>query len=735
MLKLTAFVISTALFCPTNISADDDILGQVLGEVGFTRADLGYRPAGYWNRFPLDVPYRLTSFDALFAEPLKLYDYSMVMANAVEIYLNPTYADSADDGLYKLVYNLGVDKKLGGFRSYSANLLPAPDNDHALETAIERLFALGERAVDVYSFGSKSETPDPRDVVREKTSKLPDTVRTVMATLIVNLTEAIKWRNLAFRNCGDEDMRRAFEIRDLAQTQGDGQIYYPELDDIAASIDWPSLHYAALKTAAATERAERALKPLAGQIPDDFSLELATPFGTIAMFSPTNKTKAAGSVGELFSSLKPSIPGWFEYDASNTLCVIDFGRNSIWQGTPGATFSLSNPISILIDLGGDDYYGYDRTAYQPSSGVGLMGVGIVLDSDGDDHYNGSVYAQGAGLFGVGVLLDRKGNDSYKGTESVQGCGYFGIGLCVDAEGDDEYYLYGDGQGLGGVGGGVGVCASYSGNDKYTAEPYSDVYNRGDYHSEHKINGNTAQGAGFGRRGDGSDGHAWAGGLGAIIDIHGDDHYLSGNWTLGVGYWFGTGIAIDRTGNDIYESCYFTQASGAHYCNGILVDEDGDDVHKLYETAGAGLGFGWDYTNAILINIGGNDSYRAKIISMGLAQIRSNAFLIDIGGDDSYQLGKGTAGLGEATYRTDYDHPSKLTPYYTYAKSFGGFIDIGGADRYVRFDSTGNTLWTTGGDNSIWLQPARSDSTFGADNFGVGIDVDSGTVPELFRWER
>ena len=287
--------------------------------------------------------------------------------------------------------------------------------------------------------------------------------------------------------------------------------------------------------------------------------------------------------------------------------------------------------------------------------------------------------------------------------------------------------------MGGVGGGVGVCASFGGNDKYTAEPFSENYNRGDYHSENKINGNNAQGAGFGRRGDGSDGHAWAGGLGAMLDIHGDDHYYSGNWTLGVGYWFATGIAVDRNGNDIYESCYFTQGSGAHYCNGILLDEGGDDRHELFETAGAALGFGWDYTNALLINKNGDDVYRAKMISMGLAQIRSCAFLVDIGGDDAYYLGKGTPGLGEATFRRDYLSPSKLTPYYTYAKSFGGFIDIGGLDEYFEFDATSESLHPQASNNALWLQPARTDSTFGADNYGVGIDVESGTVPEFFKW--
>ncbi|HWR83750.1 MAG TPA: hypothetical protein VN285_10630 [Candidatus Deferrimicrobium sp.] len=734
---LRAVACSAAVWFNLNLAVvaeePQDVLGRLLGEVGFTRQDLGFKPTGYWNRFPLDIPHKLTSFDALFAEPLKLYDYASLMANTVELYLDTTYADTAHDGLYKMVYNLGVDKRRGGFRDYSANLHPAPEGNEPLVTAFEQLFALAGQPPEYYTFGARSEWPDIRKEIREKTGALPDSVKTILAELIVNLTDAIRWRDLAFRNCDRLDMERAFRLRDLPNTQSDGTVYYPELDDIAATIDWPSLHYAALKVAASAERAEATLSRFVRRIPADFQMEMATPFGKVAVFSPVYKTEPIPPP-KMFGLLRASIPDWMEYDATNTLLLVDFGRNSIYQGSPGATASLANPISVVIDLGGNDYYGYERSTYLPTSGVGLLGVGLIIDSKGDDHYNGSTYAQGAGLFGVGVLLDRQGDDRYRAELAAQGCGYFGIGLCLDGLGNDEYYLYGDGQGMGGIGGGVGVCASFGGNDKYTAEPLASVYNRGDYHSEHKINGNQAQGAGFGRRGDGSDGHAWAGGLGTIIDIQGDDHYYSGNWTLGVGYWFGTGIAIDRDGNDVYESCYFTQGSGAHFCNGILIDEGGNDSHELYETSGAGLGFGWDFTNAFLINKGGNDTYRAKIISMGLAQIRSNAFLIDIGGDDSYSLGEGTPGLGEATFREGYDKPGRLTSYYSYAKSFGGFIDIGGHDQYFSFKDQKQTPHPRAQNDLIWFMPAKGDSLFGFNNYGVGIDVEEGTIPELTKWE-
>ncbi|HOP05994.1 MAG TPA: hypothetical protein PLF13_01750 [candidate division Zixibacteria bacterium] len=719
----TALVALAILLLVSGLAAQDttltappaDLLDSILTVVGFSRSDLGYRPAGYWTRFPLDVPYKLTSFEALYAEPLKLYDYAAVMANNVETYLAPIPVDTTGENLYRLVYSLGVDRKLGGFRSYSANLVSAPDGKTPLASAVDRLYWLADEPTDISSFGEKSGWPPHRMDSLEILPLMPDTVRSILAKVVANLAEAIRWRNRAFRNCDRDAMLKAMALRDLAETQGDGQVYHPELDDIAATIDWPSLHYAALKTAAVAGWAEVELGRINTALPERMIYALPTPYGRIIVVTPGHR-------------------GVLPINCDNTLLVVDFGQDIHYTGAVAANHNLLNPVSVLIDMGGNDVYGTENEHNEPIAGVGLLGVGLLLDHQGDDEYHGSVFAEGTGLFGVGVLYDRQGDDLYKAEVSAQGCGYFGIGLCLDGLGNDLYYLYGDGQGMGGIGGGVGVLADYDGNDKFSAEPFSRIYDRGDYHSEGRINANNAQGAGMGRRGDGSDGHAWAGGLGAIIDIYGDDEYYSGNWTLGIGYWFGTGIAVDRYGDDKYKSCYFTQGSGAHFCNGILLDESGNDRHELFETAGAALGFGWDFTNAFLIDKGGNDFYRAVKISMGLAQIRSCAFLIDIGGDDEYWLGAGTPGLGEASYLDNYDHPGKNTLYYSYAKSFGGFIDAGGTDKYYEFEGDEPRLHPTAKNGELWFQPDQSDSTFGADNYGVGLDASSGTVPEFFKWK-
>ena len=59
----------------------------------------------------------------------------------------------------------------------------------------------------------------------------------------------------------------------------------------------------------------------------------------------------------------------------------------------------------------------------------------------------------------------------------------------------------------------------------------------------------------------------AGGLGALLDVDGDDVYEAGNFSQGLGYWYGTGVLWDGGGDDRFESVYFTQGSGAHFAIG------------------------------------------------------------------------------------------------------------------------------------------------------------------------
>lgn len=704
---ITLIFAFVAIFNSSAFSSD--LLDSALSLVGKDLSDLGYQPKGYWNRYPFEIPYKLPAFDDLFAEPMRVYDYSQSMKAAFMNYMEDTvFFNSSNSALYQLSYHLGWERKVGGFRSYSANLIDSTTGESPLFDAIEKLYASAGSQLEYRTFGAKSESDITRSRLEEQTALLSPEIKTALALWIHNIIEANRYHQLAFRNVPDRVVREIYQVQNLDATQGDGQIYYPQFDDCASTIDWQSLVYLSFKAIASSDVTAKKLQGLA--VPEGFkTIFIDTPLGRIV-------------VGDKSSST---------YRAGDYLLICDFGGNDVYLDGGGSRPGL--PISVIIDLEGADSYGDSLSSR--THGSGICGTGIVIDTRGNDKYKAYRLAQGIGVFGTGMVADFEGTDDYQLKVSGQGCGYFGVGMLIDRLGDDNFYLAGDGQGAGGVGGGIGILADFRGNDHYKAEPFAEIFNRGDYHSQMKINANNAQGWGGGRRGDGSDGHSWAGGLGALIDCYGSDEYYSGNWSIGTGYWFGIGILYDVEGDDHYRSCYFTQASGAHYCIGAVFDETGNDRHELFETAGAGLSFGWDFAVTLMADWQGNDVYSGKIISIANAQIRSNSFLFDLGGDDLYQLSKGTDGMGDASFREDYRTPRPTAPFISYAQSFGILLDIGGTDQYIDVADSTNARSTRPGceNNATWLHPARASEHFGFDNYGIGIDSDSGSVSDLLRF--
>jgi hypothetical protein len=709
-----------------------DVFAEAVHDAGLTASDLGFRGKGTWNRFP-NPPYKMPFFDDLLADATSTYEFTRTLGSAVEDLLTPEKLRAAPDkdapeNLYKLAVLLATDRRIGGFRGFGFGLLSdtVPEGDQPLRTALTAIWT---------SAGQKP--PAFAD-----TSKVPVELQRPVARLILDLVDAHEWIERGLRRVTAEQRKEVFALLPkLATSTPDATTYFPILDDVAREIDEHSLYFGCLKAVAATSRARRgieAVKPTAGWPASHF--EVDTPWGSVEI-----RTQSLGGP----PSFDPLVI------ADGVLLLVDLSGSAREASGIGAT-SANRSLSIALLFGASSVeqgkgYQPDTSFWKewsrPSVAAGVLGCGIAYSAgDSSTSYNADSWGLGAGLFGLGMLVDEGGDDSYSIREMGEGAAYFGAGLLLDAAGNDRYELRGgDGQGHGGPNG-IGVLADRSGNDRYYAEPRPEKAgtDRGDYHSDQKIVSSNAQGAGFGRRGDLTDGHAWAGGLGALIDVDGDDVYEAGNFSQGCGYWFGTGLLWDGGGNDVYRSVYFSHGSGAHFAVGAVIDEGGDDQHLLFDwpkvglgpKAGAGIGFGWDVVNALCLDRGGNDRYEADIISLGCAEVRSHAWLIDEAGDDTYVTNAGSLAFAAVDELPTYVTPHRTSPFAFHLPQSALLLDLGGTDRYLRRPA--------GGGESVADDLARDGASWGHDgprgpgggaNVARGRDVARGRIGWLDAWPR
>ena len=707
-----------------NPGGEVDPLARILQDLELPVEELGVHPKAYHARFPMpdEMPYTLPFFADLWAEPLKTYEWSAALASYAKPYVEPAYLDGvgatwpADlgpgeeprpDAAHHLLFHLGVSRLTSRFRDYSVNITAREFGENPLAEAAGQLReGLGVGATHV-TFGRDADFPRPADQEAEAAAGVDDELQRIVATAILDLAEARRWIDAAFRNVEWEDRIAVWRILDLGEMQLDALRYDPCVDDVMADLDRESLLYGAMKAARATEelRARVRIWLQEHQGPTRaIRYEQMTPYGRVIL---------AGA-------------GKDSHTCSDCMLLVDLGGNDVYEMPAGATPDPDIPLSVLVDMEGNDDY---RPAPfgLPTQGAGVLGVGILWDVEGRDRYRaaGSL-SQGLAQVGVGLLMDEKGDDHYQATTTAQGAAFFGVGMLVDVQGNDEYLCNGECQGFGGSGG-VGVLLDGRGDDTYRAEVMPGKVYRPDYHASMERNITSAQGVGLGRRGDGSDGHSWAGGLGSLVDLDGSDRYEAGTFSQGCGYWFGTGVLYEGGGDDVYESVNFSHGSGAHFCIGAVVDEAGDDQHRAIHTGTCALGFGWDYTNALMFDREGNDTYVGHEAVLGVANGRSNAFAIDLAGDDRYELSGGGEAFGVAGTMDTIETFDPARPYFHDGTSMGLFLDVGGTDLYRR----GEAADPIAADGFYNRQPPEGDPAQELNNYGVGLDVDQGTV-EVFE---
>lgn len=714
IIALTIFM--SALSFAQTPSVPQDAFQIMLSRLNLTEKDLGFVPKGYWTRYPdpNDIPYKALAFDDLMAEPQQIYNFVRMMALSSEDYLHPDYlAGYTHDSILRVVYYTGIRNFTGQFRDYSASLWAEIDEKEPLLMAIKQIYSETGRVYRYNAMGQASDFPLIEKDLRDAIKPLNMEIQKALARTVLHLLQAYKFQHIAMRNVDYQDAVDCWRIRQLGETQFDGLEYFPHLEDCAENYDYNSCYYAGYKLMQSSQVLADTLLSMKKTLKCDWNtqkLNIVTPIGRIII----------GSVGK------------DEHRYNDLLLMVDLGGNDNYYGSVGANPSLEIPVSLAIDLDGKDRY-INEDEFVPSQGAGLFGAGMLFDVSGDDYYESKRLSQGGAMLGIGILADMEGDDEYHLWDSGQGGSYFGVGVAIDNRGDDKYYLNGDGQGYGGVGG-VGALVNRSGNDYYFSEPDAKKAFRPDYHSfEGESNYTYSQGCGIGRRGDITDGHSWAGGVGTIIDNEGNDTYISGNWSLGVGYWYGMGFCWDGGGDDHYISTTWSQACGAHFCIGALIDEGGNDYHELWRKQAVGIGFGHDYTISLFLDKGGDDIYKVKDDGMCYAINMSQVFFIDTEGKDTYITGGKRYNYGWNNYE-QYNPPIIGAFQNLFANQICLFTDMAGEDKYLveDFDTGKQSPDPRMSDGSEVFYPTseQNDKLANRRYFGLGKDFTDYSGPEI-----
>jgi hypothetical protein len=528
---------------------------------------------------------------------------------------------------------------------------PATVSEQPSADAFRRAVAGLHAALD------KPLSPEQQKDLDARARAVPPAVCRAAAVLLEAMPGALKKRDQALAKFGKPDQYQAAydRARDLAL---DHKVDADTLR-LMRDVDLTALVQGGQGLARAMDRAAALL----AKVPAErFEFSWETPIGSIALNGVQDNAYGAGPY----------------------LLIIDTGGNDRYA-SGGATTSAGHPISLLLDLAGDDVY---EAKGGPAFGAGILGYGFLLDVAGNDVYRAGHLACGAASFGVGVLLDRGGKDKYEIDRVGQGAAFFGVGVLSDLAGADEYRCFQQAQGFGGVKG-CGALVDREGNDLYVAD---DATIRYPSPQDPKHNVSLAQGCAFGRRDHPGEGNSLAGGVGLLVDGKGDDRYRCGVFGQGVSYWYGLGMLVDLEGHDSYEGAWYCQGSAAHYGVGALFDLAGDDSYKLKLTFGQGAGH--DYSTGWLHDAAGNDIYECPSNCMGFAMYNGIGVLWDEAGNDTYKTG------GPAFGATGETRPGSLC--------LGLFVDGGGTNE---FPKGGRAKAKT-----TWVQPAIKDQPL---SYGIG----------------
>ena len=379
--------------------------------------------------------------------------------------------------------------------------------------------------------------------------------------------------------------------------------------------------------------------------------------------------------------------GRSRYEKKNYAALYELGGNDVYSNNSASSVYDAIPTSILVDYAGDDAYESTSSFRQ---GCGDMGVGLLVDLNGNDNYIGVTYAQGVGFMGIGMLCDEDGDDTYRGMTYSQGVGHWGAGMLIDRRGRDRYETHMASQAVG-LPGGCGILYDGGAEGDYY---YCKGMQQSAYGTE-GIFGGWGQGMGSGYRPYAS------GGVGVLFDRGGSDRFEAGNFSQGGGYFYAFGILYNAgTENDVYIGSRYNQGFCAHQAAGAFIEEGGNDHYMTRNFVAQGLS--WDETSVLFLDQAGDDRYEGGSFSQGASAQNGFMIFIDKQGRDTYLYTDQALSGGNQ---------------YHGGKSLSFFLDLGGdEDSYPK---KRNNVILNGGANSIFgdlpgsVQDARKDEAWKA----------------------
>jgi len=569
-----------------------------------------------------------------------------------------------------------------------------------------------------------------RDEAETMAAEVPLVVQRAVARIILVSAEVVELRDRGIGELLDEgDMRQAFSRTMWSWLPSRWSGIDPDDPDYssmwrAGTDGHTTLYEGGVQLARVLDEIDWAGVAEEGQ--GSFSFSAPTPMGLVVM---------RGSDDDTYD------PETDENLRADFLLVLDVGGDDVYRISAGATSSVDNPVSINLDLGGSDIYGYiergsehDREgllvsdaggryggdeSYGPMTlssiarqGAGILGYGFLLDlGSSNDIYRSLRISQGFSCLGVGVLFDDGGDDSYEAENAAQGSALIGIAALLDGGGNDTYRSFQNSQAFGWVNS-FGILYDAAGNDQYELV-VDEVLIYPSPQTPGWANSSLGQGTAFGWRRDATGAHR-SGGLALLRDLSGDDTYEGSTFVQGTGYWMGLGVHADGAGNDQYNGLFYAQGAAAHFALAAFLEGDGNDFYNADRApTHSAIGLGHDFSVVVFVEGGGDDTYTGPDRSIGAAKCHGLGLFVDLLGNDSYE-GLHNRSIGWAT---DYDWAPGSCGDYATLPSFGFFVDADGVDTYEKPDPTGY------GDDLLWINDDLEDED--AMEYGGGIDTTDG----------